>query len=50
MNGCDFKKFIQTNQDNLEGYKNTLNIETFSSFIGTLASACADNFKLCPIP
>jgi len=24
MKGCDFKKFIQTSQDNLKGSKNTL--------------------------
>jgi len=24
MNGCDLKKFIQTSEDKVEGYKNTL--------------------------
>jgi len=46
MNGCDFLNVIQTIQDNLEGFKNALNIDTF---IRILASPSADNFKLCPI-
>jgi len=48
MNGCDFKK-VHPNLPNLKVEK-IKNIETFSSFIGTLASPFADNFKLCPIP